>query len=137
MILLDTNVISELVRPACSQQVFDWVASQPRSSLVTGTIVQAEIQAGLAIMPAGSRRRILSAALADVFGQFQAILPFTADAANHYAEIVMMRRMVGRPLEGFDGLIAATARSLDATIATRNVADFTGCGVELVDPWNA
>lgn len=137
MILLDTNVISELRRPNYSKAVFDWVAAQSRASLITAAIVRAEILYGLSVMPDGARRQSQIAMARNVFDEFAVILPFTAEAAIVYAEIASQRRAAGRPLPGFDGLIAATARIAGAAIATGDVADFDGCGVELINPWEA
>ena len=88
-------------------------------------------------MPEGRRRRDLGVAFAGILAEFAAILPFTSEAAAHHAEIIRPRRTAGRPFEGFDGLIVATVRSVGATIATRNISDFEGCGVDLVDPLTA
>lgn len=125
------------MRPEPNKAVFSWVEALPRASLFTTTIVQAEILAGVAQLPAGRRRAALEADAQSLFADEFAgrVLPFDQRAATQYAAIVEARRTAGRPLEGFDGLIAAVARAAGAGIATRNVADFEGCGVELVNPW--
>jgi toxin FitB len=137
MIVLDTNVVSELMRPAPARHVAGWVAGQPIQSLYTTSITQAEILHGVGLLPAGRRRRLLEAAAEAMFREDFAgrVLPFASDAASLYALIAVERRRIGRPISQFDAQIAAIARSSGATIATRNVADFTACSVDLVDPW--
>ena len=139
MIVLDTNVLSELMRPTPARRVVAWVAAQPVQSLYTTSVTQAEILHGVALLPSGRRRRAFEAAAEAMFREDFAgrILPFASDAASPYARIAVDRRRVGRPISQFDAQIAAIARSTGATIATRNVTDFAGCGVELVDPWHA
>jgi len=138
MILLDTNVLSELMRPVPDPRVFAWVDAQPASSLYTASIVVAEILAGIALLPDGQRKSaLLDAAERMVAEQFAGrVLSFNAQAAGHYAALYAERRKVGKPLEGFDGLIAATARASGAILATRNARDFEGCGVVLVNPFS-
>ncbi len=137
MVVLDTNVVSEMMKPAGSAAVLGWVDAIPRARLFTTAITQAEILHGIAILPAGRRRDRLGLAATDMFREdFAArILPFDAEAAGHFADIVATRRRVGRPVAAFDGQIAAIARARGARIATRNTGDFDGCGVETVDPW--
>jgi len=139
MIILDTNVLSEAMRPAPAAEVLGWLAGQPAASLYTTSITQAEILHGLMLLPPGRRRRSLEAAATSMFrvdfgGR---ILGFGTEAAPPYARIASERRRAGRPISHFDAQIAAIARSVGAAIATRNRADFEGCGVALVDPWNA
>lgn len=137
MIVLDTNVLSELMRLQPSAAVFAWVAGQPRASLYTTSVSKAEILYGIAALPEGQRRMALAAAAAAMFAEDFAgrVLSFDAEAAVDYAEIVASRRREGRPIEGFDAQIAATARVAGAKLATGDVADFAGCGVTLVNPW--
>lgn len=137
MIILDTNVLSELMRPAPAARVIEWIAGQASASLYTTSITQAEILHGLLLLPRSRRRAGLEAAAAAMFSEDFAgrILGFGTDAATAYAEIASQRRGAGRPISHFDAQIAAIARSTGATIATRNSADFAGCGVKLVDPW--
>jgi hypothetical protein len=137
MIILDTNVLSELMRPTPAPKVVDWIGAQAAAGLYTTSITQAEILHGLMLMPPGRRRNALEAAalsmFADDFGG--RILGFGTDAAPPYARIASDRRRAGRPISHFDAQIAAIARSTGAALATRNRADFDGCGVTLVDPW--
>lgn len=139
MIVLDTNVLSELMRPEPSPTVLAWVAAQPRAMLHATSVSQAEILYGIAALPEGRRRRNLAAAAEAVFEEDLAgrVLGFGPAAAPHYARIVADRRRVGRPIEAFDALIAATALAAGASMATRDVGGFTGCGLTLVDPWRA
>ena len=137
MILLDTNVVSELMKATPAENVIDWVAAQPASSLYTSSITQAEILHGIMLLPSGKRRRGIEAAAQAMFAEeFEGrILGFGSDAALHYAHIAADRRRAGRPISNFDAQIAAIARAAGAVIATRNVADFSDCRVEVVNPW--
>lgn len=139
MIVLDTNVISELMRPMPAPQVLAWVAAQPRALLYTTHINQAEILFGIAALPEGRRRSTLASAADAMFADEFAgrVLPFGAAATARYAGIVVARRRAGNPIEGFDGLIAAIALAAGASVATRDTAGFTGCGLSLIDPWTA
>lgn len=139
MIVLDTNVLSELMRPEPHPDVFSWVAARPRAALYTTSINQAEILAGVEVLPAGKRRRALAAAAEAIFAEDFAdrVLPVEGKAAVHYAVILSARRMAGRPISSFDALIAATALAAGASVATRDVTDFEGCGVAVLDPWAA
>ncbi len=139
MILLDTNVLSELMRPEPARLVTAWVASRPASSQYTTSITQAEILHGILLLPTGRRRTLLRAAAQAMFDEdFRGrVLAFGSDAALPYAQIAAERRRAGRPISHFDAQIAAIARTCGASIATRNVSDFEGCGVTVIDPWNA
>ena len=137
MIILDTNVLSELMKPTPAAKVVDWMAAQPSAGLYTTSITQAEILHGLMLLPRGRRRSALEAAATSMFEEDFGgrILGFGTDAAPPYAQIPSNRRRAGRPISHFDAQIAAIARFTGAAIATRNLADFDGCGVTLVDPW--
>ncbi|MGH6898272.1 MAG: type II toxin-antitoxin system VapC family toxin [Geminicoccaceae bacterium] len=139
MIVLDTNVLSEMMRPAPDSTVAAWISARPASSLFTTTVTQAEILYGLGLLPSGKRRAGLEAAVGEMFATDFAgrVLPFDQAAAQAYAEIALARRRAGRPITQFDAQIAAIARSRDAGVATRNVADFEGCGIGVIDPWQA
>ena len=138
MIVVDTNVISELMRAEPNPRVVNWIARLPRSTLDTTTINQAEILTGIALLPAGRRRRSLAAAAGSMFAEdFDGrILSFDAAAANCCAEITLRRREVGRQMEGFDLLIAAIALSAGATVATSDVDGFERAGLHVVNPWD-
>ncbi len=137
MIVLDTNVISELMRPVPHQGVLAWIAAQPRALLYTTHINQAEILYGIAALPDGRRRAGLASAAAAMFAEDFAgrILSFGAAATACYSGIVLARRRAGNPIEGFDALIAATALAAGAEIATRDTGGFSGCGLTVIDPW--
>lgn len=138
MIILDTNVLSELMRASPSETVVHWVAAQPASGFYITSITQAEILHGILLLPSGKRRAALQAAAESMFAaEFDGrILAFDSAASHPYASIAAERRQAGRPISQFDAQIAAIARSSRATLATRNVGDFEGCGVKIVDPWN-
>ena len=139
MILLDTNVISELMRAEPAQTVLDWFGKHDAADLCISAVTEAELRTGVAILPEGQRRDRLQAAIdAMIDLDFQArILPFDSPAAKAYAEIAAQRRAAGRPIAEADCQIAAIARATDAPIATRNVKDFDGCGVRVINPWIA
>ncbi len=138
MIVLDTNVVSELMKPAPNADVIDWVAAQSASSLYITSITQAEILHGIGLLPSGKRRAALETSADAMFRQdFSGrILPFGSDAAQPYARIAVDRRRIGRPISQFDAQIAAIARAAGAAIATRDIAGYAGCGVRLIDPWD-
>lgn len=137
MIVLDTNVISELMRPQPSEVVLGWMAGQPAQGLYVSSISVAEILHGVMLLPAGKRRTAIQAAAESMFVvEFAGrILAFDAEAARTYADIVAKRRSVGQPIAGFDAQIAAITLNARAALATRNITDFEGCGLKLVNPW--
>ena len=139
MIVLDTNVVSELMAPAPDDGVVRWAASHRASRLFTTTITQAEILYGLRLLPKGKRRDQLEAAAASLFDKiFEGrLLAFGRDAAQAYARIAADRRRRGSPISALDAEIASIARAAGASLATRNVDDFVGCGIDLIDPWEA
>jgi predicted nucleic acid-binding protein len=138
MILLDTNVISELMRFEPAQTVLDWFGKHDAADLFISAVTEAELRTGVAILPEGQRRDRLQVAIdAMIDLDFQSrILPFDSPSAKAYAEIAAQRRAAGRPIAEADCQIAAIARATDAPIATRNVKDFDGCGVRVINPWN-
>ncbi|HXC26889.1 MAG TPA: type II toxin-antitoxin system VapC family toxin [Stellaceae bacterium] len=137
MIVLDTNVLSELMRSAPHPSVFAWTAGQRRSDLYTTSVNVAEILYGIAAMPLGRRRSGLTTLAEAMFMEdfVGRILPFDDVAAAQYAEIVTSRRRQGRPIEAFDAQIAAIALVAKADLATRDMSGFAGCGLSLIDPW--
>ena len=138
MIVLDTNVVSELMKPEPAEEVAAWIAGRPALSLFITSITQAEILHGVELLPAGKRRKGIEQAARAMFDEdFAArVLPFDSAAAPCYARIAVVRRRAGRPISHFDAQIAAIAEAAGATIATRNVDDFDGCGVPLANPWD-
>jgi toxin FitB len=138
VILLDTNVLSELMRPAPDPAVSAWVATHPANTLATTTITQAEILHGIARLSPGRRRDALQRAASAMFDEEfgDRVLAFDMSAAPHYASIRADRERAGRPVSAFDAQIAAIARVHRAAVATRDLGGFADCGVELVDPWS-
>lgn len=139
MIILDTNVLSELLRPAPAGQVERWLAAQDGAKVYFTTVGEAELRLGVAILPAGKRRATLTTAIEGLLDEDfrDRILPFDRPAARAYATIAAERRAAGRPISQFDCQIAAIARAREATVATRNISDYEGCGIELIDPWTS
>lgn len=139
MIVLDTNVLSEALRPVPESSVMAWLANQPRASLFTTTVTRGEILYGIRLLSDGKRRRGLWDAARKIFDEDFAgrVLSFDSEAADMYAEISASRRAGGEPISQFDAMIAAVARSRGASLATRNVKDFDDCGVDVINPWTA
>ena len=137
MILLDTNVVSELMRPAPAGAVLAWFAAQEAHDLYLSAIGEAELRRGAAMLPAGKRRDQLMTTIDAMIAEDFAgcILPFDSNAAQAFVLVCLERRAAGRPISFADCQIAATARAQGAAIATRNTADFAGCGIAVIDPW--
>ena len=129
MIILDTNIVSELLRPVPEPKVEAWLAAQDRGKVYLTAISEAELRYGMTILADGKRRDALTEAVdAMLRGNFQdRILPFDSIAAERHG--------AGRPISQFDCQIAAISRAQGATVATRNTKDFEGCGIEIIDPW--
>ncbi len=137
MVLLDTNVLSELVRPEPDERVVSWLDSLDAATVATTAITAAELLYGVARLPDGRRKQQLSEAInglieEDFDGRIE---PFDVTAATYYAALVSNRDTLGRPISVADAQIAAIARKLEATLATRNIDDFKDTGIDLVDPW--
>jgi predicted nucleic acid-binding protein len=139
MIVLDTNVLSEMLKPTPDARVMAWFRNQPRPSLFTTSVTRGEILRGIRILPEGQRRQGLWQAALRIFNDELAgqVLSYDSDAADFYAEIGASRRAAGRPISQFDAQIAAVTRSRGADLATRNVKDFEGCGITVINPWVA
>lgn len=135
--LIDTNVLSELLRAAPAPVVLAWFAEQPAETLFVSAVTQAEMMLGARLLPIGKRRAALEAAVRAMFAEDFAgrTLPFDSAAVSAYVDIVSARRTAGRPISHFDAQIAAIARLQGVKLATRNAGDFEGCGVVLVNPW--
>lgn len=137
MFVLDTNVLSAMMRSVLVPELAAWIAGQPEEELFTTAISQAEILAGLAVMPDGRRRAALEATVRamfeDAFGD--RILPFDTAAAAAYAEIFAVRRRGGRPIAPLDLTIAAIALAHDASVVTRDTRGFEGSGLTVINPW--
>ena len=139
MLVIDTNVASELMRPEPTPAVAAWIAERDAQDMYLTAVSEAELRYGVAIMPAGKRRNALEAAMTRWLDQGfrERILPFDSNAARAYAEIAAERRQAGRPIGEADCQIAAICRSRGAVLVTRNVRHFSRTGVDVVDPWAA
>lgn len=139
MILLDTNVLSELMRPTPERQVERWFGAQPDASMFISVITEAELRLGAGLLPNGKRKQAILAQIESMLEEdFRGrILPFDRLAARSFADIAGDRRRKGRPISTADAQIAAISRSRGAALATRNVADFDECGVVVINPWQA
>ena len=140
MKILDTNVVSELLRPNRDENVVAWVDAQPLAEFFVTAITEAELRYGVAKMPNGKRKKALEADVGGILQQEFAgrILPFDSNAAVEYAAIVSARRTLAKPISQFDAQIAAIARANGAAaIVTRNVDDFASTGVTVINPWSA
>lgn len=136
MIVLDTNVVSELMRPEPAPAVLAWLQRSSGYGLYTTAVTIAEIRYGIARLPEGRRRQSLHQAADEIFAAFpRQVLPFDLASASAYADIVASREMQGNPISGFDAQIAAICRSQAASLATRNTRDFVDTGISLLDPW--
>ena len=138
MVVIDTNIVSELMRAEPSAEVLAWMDDRPPRELFVTAVTEAEVRTGIALLPEGRRRRGLAEACERSFGSLFAgrVLPFDSDAARAYAEIVAARRVLGRPVSQADGQIAAIARSRGMAVATRNIRDFEDMGIDVFDPWD-
>ena len=137
-ILLDTNVLSELMRPQPDQSVMSWFSERTGALFYVSAMTQAEIMLGISLLPAGKRRDALAAAADGMFSQDFAgrCLPFDATGAANYAGIVAARRNAGQAISTEDALIAATALAHGYPLATRNIKDFLHIdGLTLYNPW--
>jgi toxin FitB len=137
VIVLDTNVVSELMRPKPSAAVLDWVDRQPAAETYLTAITVAELLYGVARLSDGQRKTDLAVLVEALLSKdFEhRVSPFDETAAAHYADIVACRERLGRPISTADAQIAATCRSHGAVLATRNVDDFTDIAVEIINPW--
>ncbi|MCP3797930.1 type II toxin-antitoxin system VapC family toxin [Allokutzneria sp. A3M-2-11 16] len=139
MIVLDTNVVSELMRQVPDDTVVRWVDRYPADEVFITAVTVAELVYGVARLPGGHRKTVLAAKVfelltEDLQGQ---VLPFDGASAEYYGEIVAARERQGRPISMADAQIAAVCRRFTACLATRNTKDFVGTGISLLDPWDA
>jgi predicted nucleic acid-binding protein len=139
MFVLDTNILSVMMRSPLVPEVAAWIAGQPEELLYTTAVCQAEVLAGIEILPDGRRRAALERAARAMFADdFDGrILPFDSEAAAAYANIFAARKSAGRPTAPHDLMIAAIARANGASMVTRDTGGFEGCGLTLVNPWEA
>jgi predicted nucleic acid-binding protein len=137
MIVLDTNVVSELMKPKPNESVAAWVRTEPARDLFTTSVTLAEVLYGIERLPDGKRKELLRTTASGAFAAFgDQVLPFDAGAAAHYATIVATRDQLGHPINGFDAQIAAICRTNGGGLATRNTKDFEHTGIDLTDPWH-
>ena len=138
MIVLDTNVLSEVLRPKPFDGVLRWLQSQSKPIIVTTSVSQAELLYGIEKMAQGRRRVFLAQGVEQVTSSLvQRILPFDEPAARAFAQIVAKREALGRPIGLGDAMIAAIVRANGASLATRDTRDFEHCGIPLINPWEA
>lgn len=139
MLILDTNVVAELFRPAPDANVTKWYWSADPEDLFVTAITKAESFLGCVLMPAGRRRQIFEDVLRAFYERsvLTQILPFGSDEAMQFAELVSHHQAIGRPIGEFDAQIAAIARVRGFAVVTRNVRDFADCGIEIINPWES
>jgi predicted nucleic acid-binding protein len=139
VIVLDTNVVSELMRARPADAVLDWVDRHPSHDVHLCAVTVAELLYGIGRLSDGRRKEELSALVETMLDDDfdHRVLAFDEIAARHYADIVVQREHLGRPISMADAQIAAICRSHDAILATRDAGGFEATGVELVDPWSA
>jgi hypothetical protein len=136
MLVLDTSILSAMMILRPVREVATWIAAQQEEHLFTTSVSRAEIFSGLAIIADGRRRRDLEAMADAMFDDFAGrVLAFDSDAASLYATLFAARRSAGRPAATFDFMIASIARSHDASVVTRDIGGFEGCGLTLINPW--
>ncbi|MHB1292894.1 MAG: PIN domain-containing protein [Sulfuricella sp.] len=137
MIVVDTHVISEVMRPQPSPAVLSWLNAQDGNQLFITTVILAEVGYGLRILPDGQRRWQLHSRFEQFIAQAfeERVLDFTASAARAYAEIMGHRKEVGHLMSLPDGQIASIAHTHGFAVATRNIKDFEDCGLELINPF--
>nr|RAW03617.1 VapC toxin family PIN domain ribonuclease [Aerococcus urinae] len=138
MILLDTNVVSEAMKPAPDDAVRAWLDEQAAETLYLSSVTVAELMFGIGALPKGKRKDKLAGALDGVMKVFaDRILPFDVDAARRYADLAVKARVAGKGFPTPDGYIAAIAASKGFAVATRDTSAFDAAGVEVIDPWKA
>jgi predicted nucleic acid-binding protein len=136
MIILDTNIVSEMMRPVPEPSVLRWFANSIEDDTHLTAISLAEILLGIELLPVGKRRDVLRAGAERTFAVIPGrVLGFDEKAAAAFSSISSTRRKLGKPISQFDAQIAAIARAHNALLATRDIADFEGCGVRVVNPW--
>lgn len=138
MIVLDTNVVSEAIKPSPQPAVQAWLDRQVAETLYLPSVTVAELLFGVSVLQAGRRKQALVEAVTGVLTLFQdRVLPFDVEAARHYAELAIKARASGRGFPTPDGYIAAIAASRGFIVATRDVAPFVAAGVTVISPWDA
>ncbi len=138
MIILDTNLVSEPLKPKPDAAVLAWLDRQAPETLYLTTITLAELQAGIEVLPVGKRRQVLQETLTEVVAQFEGrVLSFDQDSAHVFGRVAAGAQAAGNPIHFGDCAIAAIAIRHGFVLATRNVRDYKGAGIELINPWTA
>lgn len=138
MIILDTNLVSEPLKPKPDAAVLAWLDRQAPDTLYLTTITLAELQAGIEVLPVGKRRQVLQETLTEVVAQFEGrVLSFDQDSAHAFGRVAASAQAAGNPIHFGDCAIAAIAIRHGFVLATRNVRDYKGAGIEMINPWNA
>ena len=138
MIVLDTNVVSEAMKPQANSAVRAWLNAQVAETLYLTSVTLAEMLFGIAVLPAGRRRNTLTRVLDGVLELFRdRVLPFDTDAARHYAALAVAARNTGRGFPAPDGYIAAIAASRGFIVASRGTPPYEAGGLRVVDPWQS
>ena len=138
MILLDTNVVSEAMKPEPAPAVRAWLDAQAAETLYLSSVTIAELMFGIGALPRGRRKDKLTAVLDGVLELFGTrVLPFDTSAARRYAELAGRARAAGKGFPTPDGYIAAIAAAHDFAVASRNTSAFTAAGLTVIDPWTA
>lgn len=136
MIVLDTNVVSETMKPEPNRAVLAWLNDQAAEILYISTVTLAELLFGIQALPQGRRRDLLDSAFNELLELFKGrVLPFDVEAARHYAELAVAARKGGRGFPTPDGYIAAIAASRGFAVASRDTAPFVAAGLAVVNPW--
>lgn len=136
--LIDTNVLSELMRENPGPQVLAWFSNQTPSQMFTNAVTHAEILTGIALLPVGKRREAMARAASQIFNEdfFGRCIDFGGLAVEHYAMVKVQRQLAGRPIDIADALIAAIALAANLTLVTRNTKDFEAIdGLQVINPW--
>jgi hypothetical protein len=137
MILLDTNVVSEAIKPEPNPSLLAWLDAQEAETLFLSSITVAELLFGIGALPEGRRKDMLAARIDGLLDQFAArILPFDTEAARHYADLAVNARAAGRGFPTPDGYIAAIAAAHGFAVASRDMSAFTAAGLTVIDPWS-
>jgi predicted nucleic acid-binding protein len=136
--LIDTNVLSELMRDKPDPQVLIWFSEQTVNHLQTSAVTHAEILTGIALLPAGKRRQAMALAASQIFDEdfLGRCIAFGGLAVEQYALVKAQRQLAGRPIDTADAQIAAIALAANLTLVTRNTKDFDGIdGLQVINPW--
>jgi predicted nucleic acid-binding protein len=137
MIVLDTNVVSEAMKPEPAPAVLNWLDEQVAETIYISSITVAELMFGVGALPEGRRKQQLAETLKGVLNLFEdRILPFDVDAAKRYADLAVAARNAGQGFPAPDGYIAAIASARSFTVASRDARAFKAAGLKVIDPWD-